>query len=84
MFDAKQIRPRGPQLVVRAYEILKSEEYNEDFRISNEISRFLLGFQDCTSTYWDFLITGKSFARFQANFARFLDFRQKNLIACDF
>ena len=30
------------QLVVRAYEILKSDEYNEDFRISKEISRYPL------------------------------------------
>ena len=30
---AGMVFPRGPQLVVREYEILKSDKYNEDFRI---------------------------------------------------
>ena len=47
-----QRRSRGPQLVVRAYEIFKSDKYNEDFRISRDfrwdfrIAQALAGISD--------------------------------------
>ena len=72
---------RGPQLVVRAYEILTSDEYNEDFRISKEISAVISGLH---KHLLGFLITGKNFARFQAKFCEISGLPSKFNIACDF
>ena len=58
--------PRGPQLVVRAYEILKSDEYNEDFRISSDF-------------HWDFRITQAlvGISDYKQNFARYCEISGK-------
>ena len=42
---------RGPQLVVRAYEISKSDEYHEDFRWDFRISQALAGISDYRQTF---------------------------------
>ena len=70
-------KSRGPQLVVRAYEILKSDEYNEDFRISKGYFQISAGISGFHKHLLGFLITGKNFARFQAKFCEISGFQAK-------